>query len=401
MISPETHNLAMSSSKTRESAMSSHWARVQGTSSSETREFSDDQLLLEQFAMSAFGHEPAEGSSMNPQDEEVNSNICPTCHIPMEIQSDEYICSQCGRIVQHIDGHLSNEASQMGRHDLRRYYSSSDPLKAQRSGVYESLVAHRETYLKMIAQRRGVEYVQNSALVGTDEICAAAPSTSILMNVARIYNDIQRKALAKGMPFVRRGDVKNEILAAILFVECNRSEQRSKREIAEMMGLHTDGFSRGYEQLLRQAADGNVSLDDDAKVCENKITFYYGRTLGAYIAQQFDDACAGVSMALIRETLNGFYTRFIQRIIASSIKHHIGVQSQLQSKIVGAIWFIIVAMHYPITTQKIDVMSGGIKKGTFIKFSRAIIRSARLRHIAKRFFPHLAADGAIMNLGLL
>lgn len=360
----------------------------------------DNQFLLEEFDRAS---DLQDTEDFNP---EIESNMCPTCCIPMDVQGDEYICGQCKRISPHIEGHLSSEASQQGRRNPRSYYSSSDPMKSQRSGVYESLIAHREAYLKIAAQRRGITYVPNSSLIdGADELCALAPSTSILISVAQIYNDIQRKSLAKGSPFVRRGDVKNEILAAILFVECSKSEQRSKKEIAEMMSLHTDGFSRGYEQLLRQSAEGNVSLDDDMKICENKIAFYYKKTLGAYIDASMttlplEAGHDGSAIVPVRELLDQMYLRFIRRVISCSIKHHIGVQSQLQSKIVGAIWFIIVAMQYPITTQQIDAMSGGIKKGTFIKFSRAIIKSARLRHIARRNFPHLSIDDALMCLSI-
>jgi hypothetical protein len=295
-------------------------------------------------------------------------------------------------------------------------------MKAQRNNVYESLIERRETYLRVIAARRGLPYVLNSSRIDSAGALAPfAPSTAAIIATARVYNDIQRNALAKGAPYVRRGDVKNEILAAILFAECGRTEQRSKKEIAEMMGLRTEGFSRGYEQLLLQSADGNITLDDDAQICDNKIAFYYGKTLGAFIAQSAPASDLSVASdeppaqtapdespsntaahadiaTLLRDTINRANIKFIRAVVMSSIRHYIGVRSQLQSKIVGAIWFIIVAMHYPIAIRDIDGMSGGIKKNTFLKFSRAIICSARLRCIAKRHFPHLAARGEIARI---
>ena len=172
------------------------------------------------------------------------------------------------------------------------------------------------------------------------------------------------------------------------------------------MGLRTEGFSRGHEQLLLQSADGNITLDCDAKICENTIMFYYKKTLGAYLNDQFNAIKANPNNTMIstfeslRDITDESNLRFIRKIVNSSIKHHIGVQSQLQSKIVGTIWFIILAMRYPITSQQIDCMSGGIKKGTFLKFSRTIIKKARLRYMAKKHFPHLTCDGAIASLGL-
>lgn len=360
--------------------------------------------LLEQFAnTSHFGEYFDEPTSWNALDD-ADSNICPSCNIPMDIQGDEYVCSQCKRIASHSEGHLSRESSQC----CNRYYGSSDPLREQRSNVFENLVSRRETYLKVVAARRGMTYVANCSLVdGAKELDSLAPSMSILANVARIYNEIQRKASAAGVPFVKRGDVKNEILAAIMFSECAKGEQRSKREIAEIMGLRTDGFSRGYEQLVRQSALGNATLDTDKQICDNKIRYYYKKTLGVFLEQQFDAylqdeqlACHRESIIRTRDALSDVYVRFIRSIVSHSIKYHIGTQSQLQSKVVGAIWFIVRVMRYPITASQIDVMSSGIKKGTFLKFSRDIIRTARLRFIAKKRFPHLCEEGVIEELSI-
>jgi len=351
----------------------------------------NNTLLLEQFAR--------QSQTCADCDDKIAPNICPNCLIPMDTQGNEYVCGQCKCIAAHTESYMASEFMQYGCRDLRRHYGSSDPLGAQRVGVYENLITRRETYLKVVAERRGIPYVANSAMVDSArDLSALAPSTHILINVAKIYNEIQRKALTKGAPFIRRGDVKNEILAAILFVECGKSEQRSKKEIAEMMGLRTEGFSRGYEQLLLQSADGNVTLDSDEEICEHKISYYYERTIGAYIVARYN--APGGATELLRDVLNSYNLKFIRCIIRNALKHHIGVQSQLQSKIVGTIWFLICTMRYPLTTQYLDARSGGIKKGTFLKFSHTIAKSARLRHIAKNYFAHLRAKGAIAQLAL-
>lgn len=362
------------------------------------------ESLLEQFArqssaLSAISSEPS-----------IEANICPTCGIAMDICNDDYICKQCKRITRS-DRHFSTESQKYSNRDSRRYYSSSDPQREQRDSVYESLVAHREEYLAALAAKYEIPYVPNSSLVdGASELSAHVPTTATLINVAAIYHDIQRKSSENGgTSFVRRGDVKHEILAAILFFECIKGEEmRSKREIAEMMGLRSDGFSRGYEQLRKQAAIGNMDLYNEDKLCEHMIVYYFRITLGAYM----DSAFAAVRNApensqqyissyhLLLEESRDIFMRFIQEIINCAHRNHIGTKSLLQSKIVGIIWFIIQMTHYPISAQQIDMASGGIKKGTFLKFSRIILADPRLRRIAKRYFPQLSLPNFIKNFRL-
>jgi hypothetical protein len=44
-------------------------------------------------------------------------------------------------------------------------------------------------------------------------------------------------------------------------------------------------------------------------------------------------------------------------------------------------------MHYPISAKQIDDASRGIKRFTFLKFSRAIMANANLRRIARFYIP--------------
>lgn len=328
----------------------------------------------------------------------LEANICPTCHIAMDICNDDYVCQQCRRIFPS-DRHFSTEVTKFGTRDSR-YYSSSDPQREQRDGVFDGLVACRETYLRILAERRGITYVPNSSLIdGACAIGSFAPSTTTLLRCAEIYHDIQRKVCNSGETFTRRGDVKNEILAAILFFECiKREEMRSKREIAELMSLPNDGFSRGYEQLRRQAAKNNITLYSEDRLCAHMITYYFRTILGAYLDQQIatissmDQPQQYITDAqqIVNDARTTF-TKFVRQIIKCSNRCHIGINSQLQSRIVGTIWFIIRMVGYPITAQQIDSASGGIKKGTFLRFSRMILTDRRLLAVARQFFPQLSA----------
>lgn len=355
---------------------------------------------LEQFARQL----QVQNANSSDHVEQLESNICPTCHIIMDIYNDDYICQQCKCIITS-DRHFSVESTKYGSIDGRYYYNSSDPQKEQRNNVFDCLVACRETYLKKLSIKHGISYIPDSSLIdNVSELSSLVPSTATLIKCASIYHDIQRKVHENGETFTKRGDVKNEILAAILFFECIKNEEmRNKREIAELMGLPSDGFSRGFEQLRRQASKNNITFYREDKLCAHMIVYYFRTILGTYLDMQISMIINSnypqnyIQSAI--QTINlarDLFVRFIRRIIKCSNKYHIGINSQPQSRIVGTIWLIVNIEKYSITSQQIDVASGGIKKGTFLKFSRVILTNPRLIIIAKRFFPQIAIPNFIM-----
>lgn len=331
-------------------------------------------------------------------------NICVDCHIPMEIQGDEYVCAQCRRIAAHADCHITTEPRGPCGKDAK-HYGSSDPLKDKCTGIADMLIAKREEYTARIAKERGVDYKPGSIVFGASDAPSLAhlvPSTDALLTTASRYIEIQRCATANGTPFVKCGGVKNEVLGILLHIECaKRGEQRSKREIAEMIGLRTDGFSRGLSVLMMQFAAGNFIMESEEAARESMISSTYNRTLGAYLDARINGPLRAnarangepePSSSIYCELFGARYMQLMRSVIRCAIKHHICPQSQSQTKIVGIVWFIICAMGYPRAPQDasgVNIYACGIKRCTFIKFARAIKKSARLRKIVYVFLPQL------------
>ncbi len=332
------------------------------------------------------------------------SNICAKCKIAMEIRDEQYECPSCGRIGSFIESHIVCTSQKFGSemHGGGGFRVQSDPLSDQRSRIFETLVERREAYLHMIAAKQGLVYVTGTSLIDEkNALSSFVPSTAILVAVAQNFSEILRKSQEKGSQFTKRKNIKNEVLAVLLHKECEKTEPFAKSKIAEMMGLRTDGFSRGYELLRLQVADGNTTLDDEGAICENKVNVYYAKILGQYFEEKSHDPT--YLTAPICPYLSKICFWFVRRVVNYAIKNQIGYQSQVQSKIVGAIWFAIRAMRLQITSSQLEALScgqatGGIKKATFLKFALEIQKNKRLFSIAQRYFYPLRFQQEYLQL---
>lgn len=312
-----------------------------------------------------------------------NPGICDDCCIAMDIQGDQYTCPQCGRIGDYSEGHII-DATPTRNQGSYRY--QSDPLGEQQTRIYEVLIEHRERYLAKLAQRQGTSYEPRTALTDDSKnpICALAPSTEAFMCVSRQYCEIIRKSQGKGKRFTKRKNMRKEVLAVLLLRLCDKGTPFSKNKIAEMLGLGTDGFSRGFEILRMQEAEGNVKGDKELYAA--KLDFYYTRTIGA-----FYDADKANPIAGYMRQICYWFTR---RIVNYSLKNQIGYRSQIQSKIIGTIWFAIRILHLPITCAQFEEMSrcetaGSIKKATFLRFASEIKTNVKLMRIVLHYFPFI------------
>jgi hypothetical protein len=301
---------------------------------------------------------------------------CADCGVALEIRGDEYICPRCGRISVYLEGAFAREIPRNGPLENGFHSCTSDPLRDQLENITAMLISRIEAYRA---------HLKPSAL-------ALAPTAQIASQVARIFVNIQRNAIMKSKPLARRGDVRDEVLALIMLSECHSHNTHldphvnpirlRKLDVAKMLGLRTDGFARGKEQLLSQMEEGNVIIDDDSSLCKERIATIFDKTLGQYIHAHHPIAA---------NCLRKHHIAFINKAIRISISRNIGCRSQIQSRIVGAIWFIIRTMQYHFPAQELEQTSDGIKSGTFSKFTKNIISHPILRELAKVYFAHQIA----------
>jgi predicted RNA-binding Zn-ribbon protein involved in translation (DUF1610 family) len=264
-------------------------------------------------------------------------DICTECGITMTLDGSDYVCSKCGTIEQSAVAPSNEESTNnyvrvsMNGKKGTFYNVISDYSKTQKTVIFNQLMQNNNAY-------SGFKF-----------------SRDVLSKVADRYNGIQKTLLDEYMPdgsvkqkkFVRRGYIKDEVLAALIYYECIRAKSaRKKRDIAVMMKLPTNGFSNG-ENILRDLHNkGKISIPIDDEP--------YADYLDRYLEALNID--------------NDKYKGFILEVIEKSEKLHIGMNSQISSKIVGALWLVITNCKLDISAAALEKSADGIKKSTFIKF---------------------------------
>lgn len=270
-------------------------------------------------------------------------NYCETCGVPMVPMascSAEYKCTKCGRIAEcDTNGNTEHEDNSGGgirlaRGGRNRYYNVG--------GNYSSV--QRKTILDQ--------------LMRNNEIYPAKLPVSVLEVVATRYNQMQSlrvddhdAAIPALKKFVKRGNVKDECLAALLYFECISSGiTRKKKDIATFMRLPTSGFSHGESIVRDLHAEGKLSFpipDEDSRGFADR----YLEALGLEVP---------------------WYGEFVAKLVDISEAHRIGLNSQISSKVVGAIWYLNEHQRLGLTVQSIEKGTDNTKKNTFMKFYNII-----------------------------
>lgn len=294
---------------------------------------------------------------MMPADDaaEIPDNYCPNCSIPMEIAGSEYKCADCGftdtkeEIVETDKSNTRNAVIKIstGAKRGRHYNVSSDYSRTQRQALTEQLM-----------YRHAVSTALNIPI-------------NIIQAVVGEYNKIQQSicevvvmedGTRVNKKFVRRGNPKDEVLAALIYFECTREGlMRKKKDIAEFMGLKTGGFSRGENILRDLEAIGIITLPKTIEPARR-------------LAERYIEAL---------NLENPAYVEFVVDIVNESEAHKICMTSLLSSKVVGAIWLLICGLKLKIPCSALEKAADNIKKNTFLKFSTTVLSAL---HIFKPIF---------------
>ena len=299
-------------------------------------------------------------SMLNPHDIETVSrlNYCQDCpDTPMILAGNEYQCPRCGQVQHEIEVAQDHDDTVSGSIRITtgssrgRYYTNNgDYTKTQKKFILDQLIQNQ------------------SAFTGN------AFPRDILHEVATKYNSIQKmiteddidsEGNVRGQKkFVRRGNIKDEVLAGLIYFECIRKKLvRKKKDIAVFMKLPTYGFSRGEDILRNLQAEGKIDIPVD----EEPIEGFVDRYLEALNLE------------------NPIYSKFIVDLVNESERLKIGMNSQLSSKVVGSVWIIITKCGLKITAPMLEKAADNTKKNTFVKFTKVVFDNmGTLGHIFTR-----------------
>jgi Zn finger protein HypA/HybF involved in hydrogenase expression len=287
-------------------------------------------------------------------------NYCDMCNIPMSPILDGFECPNC-HIVKHIVGGIKDCSEESGGvikmsngAGTKSIYSSvPDNSKAQKKQVLEQLTKLNEAY------KDGPKIPLN-----------------IIDTVASEYNNIQKLNIEKydengeicgQKKFVRRGSIKDEVLGALLFYSCMKviGQSRKRKDIAEFMKLQENGISRGETILRDLHNEKKISIAIQADPSHDFARRYLD-SLGLLETDDYGDL----------NDKSERYLNFVTDIVEVSFGKKILMNSMRSSKIVGAIYVLVVREKLShITISQIENSCDNIRRNTFMKFANIVLES--------------------------
>lgn len=290
----------------------------------------------------------------------VDVGICKPCGVAMVVEfNGEYKCPECG-MIEHVgsvqeyeDKNVSGYRIVSTSNGYRQYYGAgSNYARKQEKDIGSQLD-------ELALQFRG----------------PAVPH-HIRVKAGQWYNDIQKILIETPdgvKKFVKRGDIKDEVLGKLIKYECDRAGiARMDKEIAEFMRLPSAGLSRG-ENILRQLHNqGRIKLPTNIDPTDGFIDRYLE-------CLELDDPR---------------YKGFLSELVEEANRAGIGLRSIANSKVVGAIWVLVQKEKLPITIAELDSKCN-IRRNTFLKFSTAIV--SKLHKFVDIFEKHEIPHGVVIR----
>lgn len=282
---------------------------------------------------------------------------CTTCLVPMELIGQGLECPVCHGIVQVYGDIKDCSEDAVGiiktSYGGRNTFQSNGGNKPQRKQTLAQLVRFNEDYT-------GIKF-----------------PLSALESTADTYNDLQKTNIdiydtagnvIGSKKFVKRSNIKDEIIGAILYQELiKRGCSRKRKDIAEFMQLQSNGISRG-ETILRELAPASgitlsVNADPSSDFPKRYLT-----ALDLYKTDEYGDVTAESEANLA----------FVTMIVSLATKHRIAWNSIQSSKTVGAIALLVAARKLDIDGTKISEACDGVRKNTFTKFTKEVTNHKEL-----------------------
>jgi len=273
-------------------------------------------------------------------------NVCADCDIVMELVGIDYLCSMCGNTRIGVGGDLYKNHSETINTNIRITTGAN-------KGRYHNISSdYSRTQLRSLeAQLFQLQSVWTGPAIARDVlIAAAAQYNNIQRTMPNIVYDYVGNVIGQ-KKFVKRRGVKNEVLGALIYVEgVRRGLIYKKRDIARFMVLETDGFARGEDIVRDLHARGVLDIPVD----DEDIPDYVERYMESLKIERPE------------------YKAFVIELVQQSEIVKLLMQSQIISKIAGAIWMLIRCCNLHIDHKKVEKATDNTMKNTFAKFTTGV-----------------------------
>lgn len=285
--------------------------------------------------------------------------ICKSCNRRM-ILLDEivYECPVCN--LHHH--HQVSIADTNNTDELQTRDASGNVHKSRtRSSDYRSIQIQANKFKLITANDNWAK------LTGRDRI-----HEEILDEAAKLYSSLQTAYYGlRGVKFVRRGNIKDQILASLVYrLLKKKGLVRQRAEIAQIFGLEVTGFSTGESQV--QELDKALNLDLISDPMEELIDY-----ASRYLKQL--ESTSGLNV------YNNRNLQFVIDIVMRAEVIKCGIHCYLYSRVAGAIYVLTLELGLGLKNRIIEAACDSCKKNTFERFRKIIM-------INQRYFQDLIED---------
>lgn len=186
----------------------------------------------------------------------------------------------------------------------------------------------------------------------------------ILDEAAKLYSSLQTAYYGlRGIKFVRRGNIKDQILASLVYrLLKKKGLVRQRAEIAQIFGLEVTGFSTGESQV--QELDKALNLDLISDPAEELIDY----------ATRYLKKLEQLSGQEIYCNKN---LQFVIDIVVRAEVIKCGIHCYLYSRVAGAVYMLTLELNLGLKNKIIEASCDCCKKNTFERFRKIVTINER------------------------
>lgn len=277
---------------------------------------------------------------------------CGSCSVPMRHLMDGiYDCPSCSQeyvsnatIVNNTSGDVCVRDSK-GR--MRRTRTKTQDYRKQQISHNRAVMITRNDDYRRETNNRGIP-------------------DDVINEVAYTYSDLQVMYYnLLGTRFVRRGKIKDQILACLVYKLMKKKGLPMQRaEIAKIFVLDESGFSTGETQV--QELEESLELDLVSNIIDETVD------LSIKYLRAIDRAIVSEGTATDGELTTLDNIQFVVNLVMRAEVIKAGICCYLYSRVSGAISILLTELGANVRNKVIEEACDSCKKNTFDRFRKIV-----------------------------